>query len=162
MKSRGAKIKFFSRARRWALASGITLMLVASPQTWADVVCLYEPLIECEESCCRKAHHSDTTAEIQGENTASETSTSCETSMQALYGDRLSFQSPSVTVCRVEQPQSEPPPRFVPAPPQVGAEPAQFADGLFWFTSPGPAHTFNPICRCSKRPLYLAFSCLLI
>jgi hypothetical protein len=162
MKSRSVKIEFFSWTRRWALASGITLMLVFSPQAWAGVACLCEPLIGRQEAYCQKAHRPDTAAEMQGENTASETSTSCETSMQAPGSNRLSFQSPPVTVCCVEQPQSEPPTRFVPAAPQVGAEPVQSADDLLWSTSPGPAHTFNHICRCSKRPLYLAFSCLLI
>jgi hypothetical protein len=162
MKSRSAKIKFFSWARRWALASGITLALVASPQAWAGIARFCEPQIECEEACCRKAHSSDTTEEMQGENTATETSASCETSMQAPGVARLSFQSPPVTVCCVEQQQGAPPVSFVPAPPQIGAEPVQFAGGLLWSTASGPAHTFNPICRYSKRPLYLAFSRLLI
>src|SRR5215813_1801379 len=162
MKSRGAKIKFFGWIRRLTLAIVIALLLAASPQVWAGIACLCEPQLELEESCCQKAHRSNTTAEMQGENTASETSTSCETSMQASGGAQLSFQSPPVTVCCVEQSQSEPPTRFVAPAPQVGSELTRFADGLLWSTALAPARTFNPICKCSKRPLYLAFSCLLI
>jgi hypothetical protein len=162
MKSRSAKIEIFGWAKQWALAIGIAFLLVASPQASAVVACLCEPQLECEESCCQKAHRSDTTAEMQGESPSSETSTSCETSMQATGGAQSSFQSPPATVCCVEQPQSEPPTRFVSLAPQLGSGLTQFADILLWSTKPGPAHTFNPICRCSRRPLYLAFSRLLI
>jgi hypothetical protein len=165
MESRDSKIKFFSWTRRGALASGIALMLIASPQAWAGIACLCETQIECEESCCQTAHRThrpDATAEMEGEHTASETSTSCETAIQATGVAQAPFQSPPVTVCCVLQPQSDPPASFAPPPPQVDAAPVQFADGLLWSTSPGPEHTFNPTCRCSKRPLYLAFSSLLI
>jgi hypothetical protein len=162
MKSRDAKIEFFSRARQWTLATGIALMLVASPQAWAGIACLCEPQLGRKHSCCQTAHRSSATAEMEGEHTASETSTSCETAMQATGVAQAPVQSPPVTVCCVLRPQSEPPASFVPTPPQVDAAPVQSADDLLWSAASGPAHTYNPICRCSKRPLYLSFSCLLI
>lgn len=162
MKSRGAKIKLLGRIMRRALAIGVALPLIASPQAWAGIACLCEPQIKCEGPCCQEAHRSDTNAVMEGKNTDSETPTSCDTSMQATGGAQSSVQLPPVTVCCVLQPQGAPPTRLVPAPPQIGAAPVQFADSLIWSTSPGAAHTFNPICSCSIRPLYLAFSCLLI
>jgi hypothetical protein len=162
MKSRGAKIKIFSWARQWALGMGIVLVLVASPQVWAGISCLCEPQLGCEDSCSLTAHHSDATAEMQGESYTSETSTSCETATQAPGLTQMSFQSPPVGVCCVLQPQSEQPARYVLVQKQVYAVPAQSADSFHWSTTSALVPTFNPICRCSKRPLYLAFSCLLI
>lgn len=162
MKSRDAKIKNFSRARRWTLVTGIAFMLVASPQAWAGIACLCELQFGRQHSCCQTAHRSNTTAETHGENTASESSTSFETARQATGVAQAPFQSPAVTVCCLLQPQSEPPASFVPAPPQVDAEPAQSAGSLLWSAASGPAHTYYPTCRRSKRPLYLVFSCLLI
>jgi hypothetical protein len=157
MKSRDAKIKFFSWTRRWALALGIALMLVASPQVWAGVACLCDPQLGRQDSC-QTAHRSDAAAEMQGESSASETSTPCESDMQAT----CAFQSPSVTMCCIRRPQSKPAARFVPAAPQVDTAPVRSADSLPWPTRSGTAHTFNLTCKRSKRPLYLAFSCLLI
>lgn len=162
MQSRGAKIKVFSWARQWALATGIMLLLIASPQVWAGIACLCDFQLECEDSYCQTVHRSDANPEMQGESSPSETSTSCENTKQATTAAQVIFQSPPLTACCVTQPQSELPARFVPAAPQVGTVPAQSADCLHWSTASAPAHIFNPLCRSSKHPFYLAFSCLLI
>jgi hypothetical protein len=164
MKSRGSKIKLFGWLTRGALAIGVTLSLIASPQAWAGTACLCESQFGRQHSRCQEAHHRDTTVKMQGENTASEPSSSCscEPSTQATGVAQVPFQSSPGTVCCALKPQSEPPASFVQMPSQVGAAPVQSADCLLWPTASGPAHTFNLIRRYSKRPLYLAFSCLLI
>lgn len=162
MRSRDAKIKFFNRARQWALATGIAFMLVASPQVWAGIMFVCEPQLGREHSCCLTGRHSDAAVEMQGEHSTSDTSTFCETSTLVTHAVKVSIQPTPLTVCCVLQPQNEPLARFVQSESQTTAVSVQFADSLFRSTMPGSSHIFNPISRGSKRPLYLAFSCFLI
>jgi hypothetical protein len=148
--------------RQWALSVGLALALTASPQAWAGMACFCEPQMECEDHCCQTAHHPEAVAEMQSGSSTRETSTWCETATEARGVAQASFQSPPVPVCCVMQPLSEPPARYFSPQPQVHAAIAQPPDDLRWFLKPVFAHTFNPICWCSKRPLYLTFSRLLI
>lgn len=162
MKSRSAKINILICARQCAMAAGLALMLMASPQVWAGVACFCEPQMECEDHCCQTAHHSETVVEMQSVSSTLETSTSCETATDARGVAQVRFQSPPVSGRCVMQPLSEPPARYVYAQLQVHAAITQPPDDLRWFLKPAFAHTFNHTCWCSKRPLYLAFSRLLI
>jgi|SRR5262245_1928851 len=153
MKNGGAKIKFFSRARKGTLAMGIALMLVAGPQVWAGIMCLCDPHPGREHSCCLAGHHSDAAAE----GYSSVTSTKVTPALQEI------IQSSPVTVCCILQPQSEPPARLVSAAgSQVNIVPVKSSESLFRLLKEGPAHSFYPNFKGSKPPLYLAFSSLLI
>jgi hypothetical protein len=162
MKSRGVKIKISRRARQWALTTGIAFMLIASPQVWTGIACLCAPQLGCEDSFGLTAHHSDATAEMQSKSSTPETAISCETTAQEPGVAQRSFQSRPVEVCCVPQPQREPPARYVSAQTRVYALSAPSAEGLLWFTTPASVSDFYPTYRSSERPLYLAFSCLLI
>ena len=157
MKNGGAKIKFFSRARKGILAIGSTLMLVAGPQVWAGIMCLCESDLGRQHSCCLAGHHSDAVAEMQCEDSSSVTSTKVTHALQEI------IQSPPVTACCILQPQSEPPARLVSASAsQANIVPVQSSESLFRLPMERPAHGFYPKFKGSNPPLYLAFSCLLI
>ncbi len=162
MRSRSKIINIFGRVRHWVLTVGIVLTLVVSPQVWASIAYFCEPQHECEGSGCQTANHHDAIAEMQDGTSRLDTSTSCDTSTQATVVVKAPCLSPEMEVCCILQPQSVPTARIVSARNHIHAVTAKSADGIHWFAAPVSTPTVNLTCPRSQRPLYLAFSCLLI